>query len=107
MRNTVIAVLGAAAALAGCAEDGAVTPKGGQAFEVPFTTVTSVKYPGMIARAFGRTVNNAAVVDSIVGEVTLMKQLDGLARYQFYLGRHGDLGDSQEAGGRTSRARAR
>lgn len=85
MRNTVIAVLGAAAALAGCAEDGAVTPKGGQAFEVPFTTVTSVKYPGMIARAFGRTVNNAAVVDSIVGEVTLMKQLDGLARYQFYL----------------------
>jgi len=85
MRNMTIAVLGTAAALAGCAEDGAVTPKGGQAFEVPFTSVTPVKFPGMVALAYGRTVNNAAVVDSIVGEVTLLKLLDNPARYQFYL----------------------
>lgn len=85
MRNMTIAVLCAASTLAGCAEDGAVTPKGGQAFETPFTTVAAVRYPGMVARVFGRTVNNTAVVDSIVGEVTLMKQLDNPSRYQFYL----------------------
>lgn len=85
MRNMISATIGAIAVLAGCAEDGGVTPKGGQAFEVPFASVTSVKYPGMVALAYGRTVNNAAVVDSIVGEVTLMKQLDNPARYQFYL----------------------
>jgi len=85
MRNMTIAVLGTAAALAGCADDGAVTPKGGQAFEVPFTSVTPVRYPGMVALAYGRTVNNTAVVDSIVGEVMLMKVLDNPARYQFYL----------------------
>lgn len=73
------------AALAGCGDDGAVIPKGGQAFDAAFTPVASVRYPGMIARAYGRTVNNAAVVDSIVGEVSLMKQLDGRARYQFYI----------------------
>ena len=79
-----IAVL-SLAVLAGCGDDGAVTPKGGQAFDAAFTAVASVRYPRIIARAFGRTVNNAAVVDSIVGEVALMKQLDGRARYQFYI----------------------
>ena len=73
------------AALAGCGDDGAVTPKGGQGFDAAFTPVASVRYPRIIARAFGRTVNNAAVVDSIVGEVSLMKQLDARARYQFYI----------------------
>ncbi len=75
----------AAAALAACGDDGAVTPQGGQGFDAAFTPVASVRYPGMIARAYGRTVNNAAVVDSVVGEVSLMKQLDGRARYQFYI----------------------
>jgi hypothetical protein len=70
---------------AGCSQDAAVTPQGGVAFEAPFTTIASVRSPTIIAKAFGRTVNNAAVVDSIVGEVALMKQLDGRARYQFYL----------------------
>jgi hypothetical protein len=75
----------AAALLAACGDDGTATPIGGQAFESPFTAVASPRLPSMKANAFGRTVNNAAVVDSIVGEVALMKQLEGRARYQFYL----------------------
>lgn len=81
----MISWLTAAALLAGCGDDGSVTPQGGQAFDAAFSPVASVRYPGLIARAFGRTVNNAAIVDSIVGEVSLMKQLDGRARYQFYI----------------------
>ena len=77
--------LAAAALLAGCAQDGAVTPQGGAAFESQFAQVAQVRYPGMIAKAYGRTVNNASIVDSIVGEVSLAKQLDGRSRYQFYL----------------------
>jgi hypothetical protein len=84
MRQTFV-VLGALAALAACSEDGTATPQGGQAFDAPFAAVTPLRSPNIIARGFGRTVNNAAVVDSIVGEVALMKQLDGRARYQFYL----------------------
>lgn len=71
--------------LTACSDDGAVTPQGGQAFESTFAAVTPVRSPSIVARAFGRTVNNAAVVDSVVGEVTLAKQLDTRARYQFYL----------------------
>ena len=84
MRSTV-AALAMLAGLAACSEDGAVTPQGGQAFDAAFSPVASVRYPTIIAKGFGRTVNNAAVVDSIVGEVALMKQLDGRARYQFYI----------------------
>lgn len=80
-----VAALAMGALLAGCAEDGVSTPQGGQAFETNFSTVSPVRYPGMVARAFGRTVNNAPVVDSIVGEVSLAKPLDGRARYQFYI----------------------
>jgi hypothetical protein len=71
--------------LTACNSDGTVTPQGGGAFEAPFTSVTALRAPTIVAKAFGRTVNNAAVVDSIVGEVALMKQLDGKARYQFYI----------------------
>jgi hypothetical protein len=71
MRSTV-AALAMLAGLAACSEDA-------------FSPVASVRYPTIIAKGFGRTVNNAAVVDSIVGEVALMKQLDGRARYQFYI----------------------
>lgn len=81
----VFAAVLTSAALAGCGDDGAVTPKGGQAFDAAFAPVTPVRYPEIVAQAFGRTVNNGAIVDSIVGEVSLMKQLDGRARYQFYL----------------------
>ncbi len=84
-RTRMCLALGVAAVLSGCSDDGATTVKGGAAFESPFAAVSTVRYPSMIARAFGRTVNNAAVVDSIVGEVALMKQLDGRARYQFYI----------------------
>jgi hypothetical protein len=84
MRSTV-AALAMLAGLAACSEDGTVTPQGGQAFDATFSPVASVRYPTIIAKGFGRTVNNAAVVDSIVGEVALMKQLDGRARYQFYI----------------------
>ncbi len=81
----VFAALAGAALLAACGDDGAVTPQGGQAFDAVFTPVASVRYPTIVARAYGRTVNNAAVADSVVGEVALMKQLDGRARYQFYI----------------------
>ena len=81
----VCAALFAAASLAACGDDGAVTPKGGQAFDAAFSPVTPARYPTIVAQAFGRTVNNGAIVDSIVGEVALMKQLDGRARYQFYI----------------------
>jgi hypothetical protein len=84
MRMTV-AGLAMLAGLAACSEDGTVTPQGGQAFDAAFSPVASVRYPTIVAKGFGRTVNNAAVVDSIVGEVALMKQLDGRARYQFYI----------------------
>ncbi|MES3034286.1 MAG: hypothetical protein V4813_09840 [Gemmatimonadota bacterium] len=85
MKRVLSASLAACAMLTGCGDDGAVTPQGGQAFEAPFTTVAAVRTPGIVARAFGRTVNNAAVVDSVVGEVSLLKPLDGRARYQFYI----------------------
>ncbi len=80
-----LAAVAVVAVVAGCNQDAAVTPQGGVAFETPFTTVAAVRSPTIIAKAFGRTVNNAAVVDSIVGEVSLLKQLDGRARYQFYI----------------------
>ncbi len=83
--RSLCATLCCAAAISACGDDGAVTPQGGQAFDAAFTPVPSVRYPAIVARAFGRTVNNAAVADSVVGEVTLMKQLDGRARYQFYI----------------------
>ena len=85
MRRISVAVLGLTALLVGCAEDGAVTPQGGQAFETEFTPIIGVRRPSMIGRAFGRTINNAAVVDSVVGLIRLLKPLDGRARYQFYL----------------------
>lgn len=85
MKRFAFAALAVCAALAGCADDGTVTPIGGDAFEANFTPVTSVRFPTMVARAFGRTVNSAAVVDSVVGEIALLKTLDGRARYQFYL----------------------
>ena len=84
-RTRSFLTLAIAASLAACGDDGTVTPQGGAAFESPFAAVSQVRYPSMRARAFGRTVNNAAVVDSVVGEVSLAKQLDGRARYQFYL----------------------
>ncbi len=83
-RHTFL-VLGTLAGVLACSEDGTATPQGGQAFDAPFTAVAAVRYPSIVARGYGRTVNNAAVVDSIVGEVALMKQLDARARYQFYL----------------------
>lgn len=85
MRQIRGAALALLALMAGCAEDGAITPQGGQAFEAPFTSVSSVRTPTIIAKAYGRTINNAAVVDSIVGETSLLKPLDGKARYQFYI----------------------
>lgn len=84
-RRVAFAAVAVLAVVAGCNQDAAVTPQGGVAFETPFTTIASVRSPTIIARAYGRTVNNAAVVDSIVGEVALVKQLDGRARYQFYI----------------------
>jgi hypothetical protein len=78
-------LIAAAALLVACNADGTATPQGGAAFETVFTTVTAVRAPSIVARAFGRTINNAAVVDSIVGEALLLKQLEGRARYQFYL----------------------
>ena len=84
MRTSILAV-GALALLTACADDGTVTPQGGIGFEAPFAAVSAVRTPTIVARAFGRTVNNAAVVDSIVGEIPLLKQLDGRSRYQFYL----------------------
>ncbi|MCC7053863.1 MAG: carboxypeptidase regulatory-like domain-containing protein [Gemmatimonadaceae bacterium] len=84
LRATVLG-LAALATLGACSEDGAVTPMGGAGFESQFTQVSQVRYPGMFALAFGRTVNNASVVDSLVGEVSLTKPLDGKARYQFFL----------------------
>jgi len=74
-----------ALALSACGDESTVTPQGGQAFDASFSQVTPLRTPAIVARAFGRSVNNAAVVDSIVGEVSLAKQLDGRARYQFYL----------------------
>lgn len=85
MRRTGIAALALLALAAGCAEDGAVSPQGGQAFETTFTAVANVRTPTIRALAFGRSVNNAAVVDSVVGEVALLKPLSGSARYQFYI----------------------
>ena len=85
MTRNMFSALAACAMFAACGDDGAVTPQGGQAFEVPFSSVAAVRAPAIVARAFGRTVNNAAVVDSIVGEVSLLKPLDGRARYQFYI----------------------
>ena len=85
MRRLTLTSLAAVALVAACSQDGTVTPQGGGAFEAPFATVSPVRAPTIIAKAFGRTVNNAAVVDSIVGEVALMKQLDARARYQFYI----------------------
>ena len=85
MRRTGIAALALLALAAGCAEDGAVSPQGGQAFETTFTAVANVRTPTIQALAFGRSVNNAAVVDSVVGEVALLKPLSGSARYQFYI----------------------
>ncbi len=81
----VFAALAVAALVAACGDDGTVTPQGGQAFDAAFTPVAAVRYPTLVARAYGRTVNNGAVADSLVGEVTLLKQLDGRARYQFYI----------------------
>ncbi len=75
----------AIALVAGCSQEATVTQQGGAVFDAPFTSIAAVRSPTIIAKAFGRTVNNAAVVDSIVGEVALLKQLDGRARYQFYL----------------------
>ena len=83
--KTVFAAVLTAAAVAGCASDGAVTPVGGGAFESNFSTVANIPYPTIKGIAYGRSVNNGAVVDSIVGEVALTKPLDGRARYQFYL----------------------
>ena len=85
MTRRMLSTFAACLTLAGCGDDGAVTPQGGQAFEAPFATVAEVRAPTIVARSFGRTVNNAAVVDSIVGEVSLLKPLDGRARYQFYI----------------------
>ena len=85
MRRLAFLAGAACVLLAACNSDGTVTPQGGGAFEAPFTSVTAVRSPTIVAKAFGRTVNNAAVVDSVVGEVALMKQLDGRARYQFYV----------------------
>ncbi len=83
--RVLFAALSGAAVLAACSSDDAVTPQGGGGYDASFTAVSSVRTPTMVAKAFGRTVNNAAVVDSIVGEVALLKQLDGKARYQFYI----------------------
>jgi hypothetical protein len=77
--------IAAVALLSACGDEGAVAPVGGAAYETTFITVAAPRYPTMRANTYGRTVNNAAVVDSIVGEVALMKPLDGRARYQFYL----------------------
>jgi len=85
MRRISVAAIALVALVAGCAEDGSVTPQGGEAFETAFTSVPSVRTPTIMARAFGRSVNNAAVVDSVVGEVSLLKPLSGSARYQFYI----------------------
>lgn len=85
MRRNFVALLACAALFAACNQDETITTQGGGAFESSFSTVSPVRTPNMIALAYGRTVNNAAVVDSIVGEVALMKQLDGRARYQFYV----------------------
>ena len=85
MSRIKVAAFALAALLTGCAEDGAVTPQGGPAFEAPFTSVTPVRTPSIMANAFGRTVDGAAVVDSVVGQVSLLKPLDGRARYQFYI----------------------
>ncbi len=85
MNRTFCVTLAACATLSACGDDGSVTPQGGQAFEAPFTSVTAVRAPAIVAKGYGRTVNNAAVVDSIVGEVSLLKPLDGRARYQFYI----------------------
>lgn len=85
MRRISFSSLAAFALVAACANDGAVTPQGGGVFDAPFTSVSAIRTPTILAKAFGRTVNNAAVVDSVVGEVALMKQLDGRARYQFYV----------------------
>ncbi len=85
MRRLTVAAIALLALMTGCAEEGAVTPQGGNAFEAPFTSIAAVRTPTIVARAFGRTINNAAVVDSIVGEAALLKPLDGRARYQFYL----------------------
>ena len=78
MRRLAFLAGAAGVLLTACNSDGTVTPQGGGAFEAPFTSVTALRSPTIVAKAFGRTVNNAAVVDSIVGEVALMKQLDGL-----------------------------
>lgn len=83
--RSAVAALVAAVGLAACGDSGSVTPVGGQAFDAAFAPVASVRYPGIVAKAYGRTVNNGAVADSVVGEVTLLKQLDGRARYQFYI----------------------
>jgi hypothetical protein len=83
MRRTV--VVGLLIAAGACSGDGELTPKGGGAFEASMSANSAARYPSIVARAFGRTVNNAAVTDSIVGEVLLVKQLEGRARYQFYL----------------------
>ena len=80
MRTTRGAAVALLAFIAGCAEDGAVTPQGGPAFESSFTSVAPVRTPTIVAKAFGRTINNAAVVDSVVGEAALLKPLDGRAR---------------------------
>lgn len=85
MRRHTFAILASAALVAGCSQDEVVTAQGGGAFEASFATVSPVRTPTMTAMAYGRTVNNGAVVDSIVGEVALMKQLDGRSRYQFYI----------------------
>lgn len=85
MRRFPCIAFAGAMLLAACNQDGSAIPQGGGAFEAPFTTVTAVRGPTMIAKAYGRTVNNGAVVDSVVGEVALAKQLDGRARYQFYI----------------------
>ena len=85
MRRLSFAGLATLALIAACNQDGTVTPQGGGAFEGSFAAVSPLRTPTIIAKAYGRTVNNAAVVDSVVGEVALVKQLDGRARYQFYV----------------------
>lgn len=85
MSARLVCALAAAALVAGCSTDGDLVPKGGGAFEGTVNPNSAARFPSIVARAFGRTVNNAAVTDSIVGEIALAKQLDGRARYQFYL----------------------
>ena len=85
MRRLSFAGLATLATIAACNQDSTVTPQGGAAFEASFAPVSPVRTPTIVAKAYGRTVNNGAIVDSIVGLVSLMKQLDGRARYQFYI----------------------